>query len=468
MLINKITYANFDNNLLESDDLSKNIMLVAKEKIEHANIKEETRDTLFIIKDLLDIYLKLKPRLNSCKEFKLVQPNKYLGISPIFITDEVSGQILSTDFVLSPCNFLNEIFSKLLDLTKQVYSPKTLTEIINLIKLNPTIKLIIKDLRHTWMYYEELIENQALNLIIKTAYSQMDFYKKHLKSIIDVKKDFLAFEMPLTNNVKIKMALLEAIIVDLPIKFDEKKAKNIGLFTGFVKDYYSLVHSELSMLEVLKISKGLTSCDFRLEICTTKIFTFVGAGLPISGIILHILTNGARVNLVDYNKSIVDKARELIKITELLGITQPGAIKVIHSDALNIEYIHRQNNNQVRNNQKQSIKSARLVLRTDILDLASSLSASVTNQIFKDNAKNVHLIRKRNVYGANEILYEKFVSDNNNFQLISKSATPQQILTQSHTDKVFTYLSSTDNINTTELYINKYCISNDKENILCG
>ena len=191
---------------------------------------------------------------------------------------------------------------------------------------------------------------------------------------------------------------------------------------------------------------------FGVQELAKKVFTFVGAGFPLTGIILHILTGGASINLIDKNKRVVEDVRKLINITDNLGITCKGAIQIIHADAIEVEYLRIQHahdpiHQQYNFNHRQ--------IFTDILDLASALPAETTKQILENNAKTISIIRKRNVRGASEFLYEKFTNNsNNNFCLIGEATPPQQLLSMSSDHRLVTCVSDPQNVNSSDLYIN--------------
>ena len=470
-------------------------LATAKAKAIAFNIPYELRETKAIIENLINLHSIISPRWDAYKQHIAWQSGRVYGSNrPIFIDE--SGKMVYAKYALAPCNIVNTVLNEFVSLTLKIYSPEKLQELMNAIKLCHKTNFAVQELRNIAIHSEEAMEREALNLIFRVIQNNPNSYIESIENLVRTKYSLDVFNMK-PKTIEIKMALLKALVVDFPLQL-----KNIHIddypemVFPYFDNYMPLVQSELELLKVPFLLQNLNDQDFYTDYknltsnylrlykildkiyikhmdeqirtaairqfvaqypeifgvqeLAKKVFTFVGAGFPLTGIVLHILTGGASINLIDHNKRVVEDIRKLINITDNLGITCKGAIQIIHADALDIEYLpteHDTTQQQYNPKQRQ--------IYTDILDLASALSAEKTRQILENNAKSISIIRKRTVRGASEFLYERFANNsNNNFCLIGEATPPQQLLSMSSDHRFVTCVSDPKNVNSTDLYIN--------------
>jgi hypothetical protein len=348
-------------------------------------------------------------------------------------------------------------------------------------------------LREAAIHGEEAMEQEALHLIFQIADDYPDQY-------LDMVRNTAIEKMFHVSPV----ILLEALVVHLPrsLKSQHPKIYTDMPFLYFL-NYSELVTAELQLLKVPAILQNsaapynfISSADllnnnpilrsalklsskspvierfissfpelFGYKNLADKVFTFVGAGFPLTGIILHIET-GASINLIDCDENAVKTAKKFLEITEKLGITRAGAFSVILADARDVVYLPTaQLPGNIQRHDGVTCPpycpmhpemSSKLIVPTDILDLASALSAETSAQVIKKNASLVPTIRKRNVRGVSEVLYERFIlSDHeSNFRLVGEVTPPQKVLSGATPTHLVTGLTSSRNINSCQLYVN--------------
>eukprot|EP00116_Pleurobrachia_bachei_P003740 sb/3464002/ len=258
--------------------------------------------------------------------------------------DESTQQLRSAKFALAPCPLVNDSLNKTVNLTLRKYSKSRYQAVMRQLKER---KSEVATLRNICIHAEGSMENEALDIIFKTAHNLGEGLPRRVRDT--------ATELRLQNA---------------------NPSEYPGLVFLYFENYVHLVKAELQLLKVPGIlQNGLGSYNYPsteelfsnnpvlrsiLEESTRnpdlysfvssfpelfghrtlkdKTFTFVGAGFPLTGIILHIET-GASINLIDYDITAVDNARRFLALTEKLGITAPGAFKVIHADARDVVYI---------------------------------------------------------------------------------------------------------------------------------
>eukprot|EP00116_Pleurobrachia_bachei_P013083 sb/3473345/ len=96
----------------------------------------------------------------------------------------------------------------------------------------------------------------------------------------------------------------------------------------------------------------------------------------------------------------------------------------------------------------------KVVVPTDILDLASALPADITAKVIAENAAFVPWIRKRNVRGMSEVLYERFELEDAKFRMIGEITPPQCAVNGATPAHLITGLTATWNVNSCQLYMN--------------
>ena len=330
--------------------------------------------------------------------------------------DNDRGVYRSGEFALAPCKLINENLSKLVEVTLRTYTPENLACLLKKIR-SEEFSEHLEILRTSAIAGEEQMEQDALEFVFKmVAKNQLD-------------------DNTIPTSESCRIRLLENLVVHSPVKL-KSKFPDIYVEQPFLyfENYSELVTAELQLLKNLKNLKD-------------KKFTFVGAGFPLTGIILHIKT-GANISLVECDLEAVENAKKFIKIAEDLSIVVKDSIRLFHADARNVMFGDCKNS--VENTDKIKVE-------TDILDLASALSAETTKIIIQKNAYTVPIIRKRNVRGASEILYEPFdlkSADPCNFQFMAEVTPPQKLASGASPRKMVVGLTSPKNVNSCQLFLN--------------
>ena len=413
--------------------------------------------------------------------------------------DECRGIQRSAQYALAPCPLINETLSAAIELSLRKYTTTQLKFILSSIHQREEMKI----LRNVGIHAEEAMEQEALNLIFRSTNN----FHSQWKFII---KDLYQSKFPTTcHGTTVLVDLLEILVSDFP-RF--AKEQNPTLFPElpfkYFNNYRELVIAELRLLQVPFIMQNrdapyyynsvqsfFESNGILKNILNEKdddedarrmvtnypeifgykhfddiSFTFVGAGFPLTGIILNIVT-GARINLIDRDEKAISTARRFISLTNELGITQPGSIKLIHADATEVFYLPSNKLSSTRDDYKtfthhlsgRIIKKSKFtkekIVQTDILDLASALPAETTAKVMNENAFLVPVIRKRNVRGVSELWYERFIMSKEEekkggFKLIGEVSPPQTVVNKATPLNLVVGLTSPININSCQLYAN--------------
>ncbi len=263
---------------------------------------------------------------------------------------------------LAPSEKVNAELGKFVDLTTKEYSKNETEVILGDIK-KEQCDTVLRDLS---ILAEEQMENKAVDDFIK--YYSKNKIQKTTHSSLQEKIDSLQ------NLMKIKE----------------------GYSFVYLKNYFVLTANELEMVNNLdKYSKNdvkIENFKGHLQNLKNKYVTFVGAGFPLSGISINILT-GAKINLIDIDKVQLRKAKAFLKIIAKAGIINIQDFSFTHADGKEVSY------------SKGKIK-------TDILHLASALPNSVKKEIFKNIARekaNQIIIIDRYVSGIFKLLYDNKV-----------------------------------------------------------
>lgn len=431
-------------------------------------------------------------------QYKAWEKKDDLGPEPTFY-EESRGTERSGQYALAPCPLINETLSAAIELSLRKYTTTQLKVILNLIQQREEITI----LRNVGIYAEEAMEQEALNLIFRSINQYRTLWKVMVHNLYQSK-----FPTRCCNTTFL-VDLLEILVSDFPRSV---KGQNPTLFPElpfkYFNNYRELVIAELKLLQVPFIMQNrdapyyYTSIQsfFDLNAILKKIFnekdddedarrivtsypelfgykhfeelsfTFVGAGFPLTGIILSIIT-GAKINLIDRNEKAISTARKFISFTNELGITHPGSIKVIHADATEVVYLPSNKISSVHDDHKKSIHhlsdtnikrskfTKEIIVQTDILDLASALPAETTAKVMSENAFLVPVVRKRNVRGVSELWYERFIMPKEEekrcgFRLIGEVSPPQTVVNKATPSNLVVGLTSHININSCQLYAN--------------
>lgn len=454
-----------------------------------SQVPAEHRDVSDVISELTSLAESLKKRWDVFCQYRIWAESSVLrGTPPPQYWDETRGEMRSGEYALAPGHLINTALSQTVELTLREFSAYQVGAILKRFKNTPDCSV----LKNVAINAEGAMEQEALTLIFKIADRYPDQYTD------------MVSEMAMAKSINpTVLEVLEALVVDLPRALKEQCPMSYReLPFKYFDNYKELVLSELQLLslpfilhnsasssyyntmdELLNVNPILRSVLqhvdmspeagqivanypelFGCKYLEDMIFTFVGAGFPLTGIILHI-TTGASVTLIDYDEKAVRNANKFLSMTEKLGITRPGAIKTVHANAIDVIYV---SNSALPAGQKRydgvtcpphcpfnPELSGKTIVPTDILDLASSLPASITSQVIKVNAALVPLIRKRNVCGTSEVLYERFeLKDDTTFRLVGEVTPPQKVISNSTPGNRVVALTSTININSCQLLVN--------------
>ena len=476
----------------ENVEVVQNPTKTAHEILDQDNISIEKRPVAEVIEEFVDLSEKLHPRWELLCSYKEWEGTGRCSKEPVFWDDSMGAE-RSAKYALAPCQLVNTCLSAAVGLTLMRYSPQKLKGVMSAVFSQAQEHVAL--LRNTAIHGEEAMEQEALHLIFSIS---DDYPDQYLDMVRNTATEKTIHVTPVT--------LLEALVVDLPrsMKLQYPKVYTDLPFLYFL-NYSELVTAELQLLKVpailqnsaakyhftssgdllnnnpiLRSALNLSSDSPKIERFISafpelfgyknladKTFTFVGAGFPLTGIILHIETN-ASINLVDYDKDAVRTARKFLEITEKLGITRPGAIKVILADATDVVYLPTsQLPGIIKKHDADGLTcppycpmnsemSGKQIVPTDILDLASALSAETTAQVIKKNASLVPTIRKRNVRGISEVLYERFslADHDSTFRLAGEVTPPQKVISGATPANLVTGLTASRNINSCQLFVN--------------
>ena len=94
-------------------------------------------------------------------------------------------------------------------------------------------------------------------------------------------------------------------------------------------------------------------------------------------------------------------------------------------------------------------------LGTDVLDLASALPRDVTEHVMEQAAREIPVIRKRNVEGMSKLLYEEFKLPSNSIYYMAGVVTPpQKVIAGSFGKEDVTSYSLAINVNSGSVFHN--------------
>ena len=468
----------------------ENPMKSAQDILNRESITTEVRSVENVLQEFTELANALRPRWELLCSYRMWEKTGRNGDEPVFWDEDLRVN-RSAKYALAPCQLVNKCLSAAVELTLATYSPQKLRRVMS--ALFSEAEEHVNLLRNTAIYGEEAMEQEALHLIFRIAEDYPDIHLDMVRS--------KAREREVTVT---PLSLLETLVVHLPrsLKQQQPDVYTDLPFLYFI-NYSELVTAELQLLkvpailqnsaapyhfssasELLKNNPILRAASklaaqsplieqfvssfpelFGYRNLADKTFTFVGAGFPLTGIILHIET-GASINLIDYDADAVRTAKKFLAITEKLGVTRPGAFKVFMADARDVVYLPTGRlPGMIRRHDGANCPpycptnpklSGKQIVPTDILDLASALSAEDTAQVIRENAALVPTIRKRNVRGISEVLYERFTlrEGESNFRLAGEVTPPQKVVSGATPAHLVTGLTATRNINSCQLYVN--------------
>lgn len=401
-------------------------------KIANQNhLQYEYRNTYNIIGNLCDIHNQLTVRWEAYQEYQQWIVTGEQTKEPTFI-DEGKKEV-SASQALAPGDLVNKCLGDFVEMTLRIYSKSQLDKLQKIIGINPDASQAVNNLRQIAIHAEEMMEQEALDVIFKSVENNPADYKQQIQKIVSDKYPDLK-----PKSKAYRAALLEALVVDFPQRNKNEHPETYPqMVFPYFENYPALIQAEMRLI----------TKPFGFHGLSRKTFTFVGAGFPLTGILQHIYTGGSKINLVEIDKQAADNAKKLIAILEELNITDKGTLTVIHADALDLDYAP-------RSRIKDGKNLSGTTVATDILDLASALPSATTN-IMMEKATKVPVVRKRNTHGASNLLYEQYsLSENLEFTKYGVVAPPQKVLSMAVKDNIIGFTSPI-NVNSCELYINK-------------
>ena len=463
---------------------------VAVSILERERIPAQDKSVESIVEEVVMISNSLRYRWKHFCSYQNWLEERKNGTEPVF-WDEDRAIFRSSKYALAPCQLINSNLNRSVGLVKSFYSPQKMKGVM--------AALLSKGdehatLRNVAIHAEEAMEQEALKIALRIADEKQDLHRNMVLSTAEKKKG----DGPITLT-----ELLESLVVFLPRSLKLKHPEQYPElpFPYFI-NYIELVKGELQLLStpaiqqnpanknsfnsfsdimecnpILKAAHQLSSKSAEIKQFISgfpelfghrnikdKIFTFVGAGFPLTGVILHIET-GALINLIDYDREVVETAKKFLELTDKLGITRPGSIKVMLADARDLIYLPTSKlPGNIRRHDGPTCSphcpmnqgmSGKRIVPTDILDLASALSPETTSHVININASLVPTIRKRNVRGMSELLYERYeLKEGTNFRLAGEVTPPQKVISGATPAHLVTGFNSTCNVNSCQLLLN--------------
>lgn len=454
--------------------------------IEQSDIPVETRPAEHVMAELLDVAGLLRTRWELLTKYRVWEKSGRVGVEPVFWDEDRSCE-RSARFALAPCQLVNNTLSHAIGMILRRVTP---TQRKDLQALPDWKELTL--LKNVGIHGEEAMEQEALRLVFQIA---ADYADQFLDLVRNTTLNRYQQQTP--------SALLEALVVDLPRSL---KFRHPDIYTDlpfpYLRNYSSLVKAELQLLTVPAILQNRAAAYHHSSLAdllnsspilrealmlaptcpevkhfisafpelfgyrdlAEKTVTFVGAGFPLTGIVLHILT-GANINLVDYSVTAVESAKKFLSLTERLGITGQGAIKVILADALDVVYlptsklpgsIKRHDGRTCPDTCPMNPKmGSKMIVPTDILDIASAICPETTGRLVEENGCLVPAIRKRNVRGVSEVIYERFnLKEGGHFRVVGEVTPPQNVLSGATPVHLITDLTAPHNVNSCQLFLN--------------
>jgi|GEM_PF-5080298 len=343
------------------------------------------QSTLTQIRDILTI---MQPRLNL---YQATRSAWEAGNTNVLAAVQFDSQeALHPIDVLDPCPEVNQNLSELVgSVCLHTYDQKTIAAVLNQLTSNE-----VSTLRDLSLLSEESLEKSALKLIFK-IFDQHPAPKLSQQVYLMARK-LMAEE----GDSPLQLAKFKALVYDLPVEFKAADPLLPGEPFVYFNNYKEIVEAELQLLT--QNLPGTTSPLVHKDELNQQEFAFVGAGFPLTAIILHIKT-GAEITLIDINEEAVENGKKLLDLCEKLGIVVPGAMTVVHSDAEDCLFF------KASAEPPESTKLHHIPVT--ILDLASALPKEITAKVIDDCTEGDIIIRKRNVDGMPQLLYPKYDHD---------------------------------------------------------
>lgn len=269
---------------------------------------------------------------------------------------------------LSPSNYTQYRLGDLVDLTHYKLSERQTKMLLSHLESRRCLQTI----RDFSTLFEEEVENKALD-------DFQAFYKT-----APIKK------LPANSAINVKLSILEKMM-----------AIPKGFKFPYVKNYSTLVGDALEMLSEGKKNRNVVELNGNKTYIPNlrgKYVTFVGAGFPLSGVMINILSH-AKVNLVEIDPNALKRAKNFLVVLDKAGIINLQDFTLKLENGKNLIYAAQANNSGH--------------IKTDILYLAAALPTDVKKDIFKKiyEAKNHELvIIDRYISGIFKALYQSKVN----------------------------------------------------------
>ena len=291
-------------------EVENNPVKAAHDILEQEDIPEDDRSVISIVQEFVDLSNSIRPRWELLCSYKEWESAGRRGEEPMF-WDKSLGIERSARYALAPCQLVNTCLSQAVGLTLLRYSPLKMRAVMSAVFGQAEEHVAV--LREAAIHGEEAMEQEALHLIFQIADDYPDQY-------LDMVRNKAIEKMFHVTPV----ILLEALVVHLPrsLKSQHPKIYTDMPFLYFL-NYSELVTAELQLLKVPAILQNsaapynfISSADllnnnpilrsalklsskspvierfissfpelFGYKNLADKVFTFVGAGFPLTGII---------------------------------------------------------------------------------------------------------------------------------------------------------------------------------------
>jgi len=344
----------------------------------------------------------LMPRLSAYRSnrFRWEKGNQNL-YPPLRL---VSGEIMHPADALDPCPIVNENLSKLVG--EVCLTPSTQQEVEHTLKGLSEREL--DQVRELSMYAEESLEKSALKLLF-SIHTDTQTIRENRKDIDAIAEHLLKADSTLTPE----LARFKSLIVKHPQQKVLEKPSLPGEPFIYFDNYKEIVKAELQLLNKALPTRGEYSLFNQSELSQQR-FAFVGSGFPLTAIVLHLKTQ-ATITLIDRDNQAIKNAKRLLNICHELEILNKEKFSIIHADALDCAFV-----SPGSSSCQQPDKKHKVVV--SVLDLASALPPSVTQQVINGGTSDDLVVRKRNVGGVSKMLYQPYSHD--------QSASPYQVVAQ--------------------------------------
>ena len=454
----------------------------------------EDRTAQEVVQELIAISNELQPRWEAYQAHQVWVKDDKNGPEPTF-QDEQTGLATSGKKGMSPSPRVNKSLNDFVGLTLKQFTPELQQQVLKLCEEGLALKAV-DELRQMAIHAEESMEQEALALVFEAVKRNPDTYKADVHRLARKRLGLSEDVELLPTTERARLALFESLVVDYPRELQEAQPELYqGMVFPYFDNYEPLVKSEQVLLTTpfvmqrkgtpyhfaggaedlllhnpglvevltyledkpaeLKVFKEQHPELFGLQHLSEKVITFVGAGFPLTGVVQHIIGDGMRIQLVDYDAEAVKNAIHFIGLAENVGAVKPGQFQMVNADARDITYVPSHRCNGIVK-EVNSAGETHYTLGTDVLDLASALPRDVTEQVMEQAAREIPVIRKRNVEGMSKLLYEEFKLPSNSIYYMAGVVTPpQKVIAGSFGKEDVTSYSLDINVNSGSVFHNR-------------